>query len=131
PRCSTKQRSVHIGCRVSSLVPSPSKQKKHLWESSRPHRQGGGEAVEPRIGSEITAGQTNFPFLRHDRESERSPNRVLKTLMKKHHVRCSKAKALVAAERRTAVNVHPSNRRLKVKRHHVPAWSHRCGKKKA
>src|SRR6266480_1933057 len=100
-----------------ALGSAPGKHQRDHGKTARAQSQPTREAMLQMAEAQIATGERNPALVRHNLQTKRSPNRVLKCLLQQQKIRRAKPVVTITAERERAVDVLPSQRLLKIERY--------------
>src|SRR5208282_2297406 len=113
-----------------SLISTPCEHNVDHGKTAGAKSKSSGKAVFQMIESDVPACERHPSLIRHEAEAERSPDGVLKVALQQQKVRSSEAIVLIAAQRRSTVNVLSTQRLLEIERHYTRSRSDRFRKQK-
>src|SRR5271169_4985934 len=100
-----------------SFWPAPGKHQLNHRERSRTQRESRRISVAQMAESQIATRERNPPLVNHQLQPKRSPDRVLKAFLQQQKIRRPIPVILITGKRHRAIDVLPSERLLKIKRH--------------
>src|SRR5258708_18165957 len=99
------------------LGPTPGEHQLHHGECARTQREPGGKTVAKMAESQIITRQRHASLIRHELESKRTPDRMLKTFLQQQQIRRTIPVVLIATQRHRSVDILTSHLLLKIKWH--------------
>src|SRR5450755_1230037 len=117
PRRTAERRAIHVEDVVMSLRAAPGEHHRDHGEAASAEGESCRKAVPQMRKSDIASRQRDATFIGRELQPERSPDRVLKTLLQQKEIGRAKAVVLITSQRHGTVDLRAAEGLLEIKRH--------------